>query len=102
MEVSEPQRPLRFSPRPVSHAKREAIANIGNDIVAKSIIVPSTSEWASVVVLVPKPNGESHLCIDCRLHRIPSYPLSRMHQALDALQGKLYFSCFDLLKATGK
>ena len=61
------------------------------------------SEWASGVVLVPKPSGEPRLCIDYRpvnkVPRIPNYPFPRIHQALDALQGKSYFSRFELLKA---
>ena len=103
VEIKENQRPISCAPRPVSHAKREAIAKIVADGMREGIIAPSDSEWASAVVLVRKPNGEPRMCVDYRainaVTRIPNYPLPRIQQALDVLQGKRYFSVFDLLKA---
>lgn len=54
-------------------------------------------------VLVTKLDGEYFLCFDYRplnqVTKTPLYPLPRVHQALDTLQGKQNFFTFDLLKA---
>ena len=103
VEIDKKHRPISCAPRPVSHVKREAMAKIVADGIKEGIIAPSVSEWASAVVLVRKPSGEPRMCIDYRpvnaITRVPNYPLPRIQQALDVLQGKRYFSVFDLLKA---
>jgi hypothetical protein len=53
-------------------------------------IEPATSEWASPVVLVPKPEGSMRFCIDYRrLNTVTvrdSYPLPRMDECIDSLR----------------
>ena len=87
----------------MSHVKREEIRKIVEQGLAEGIIVPSESEWASAVVLVRKADGSPRLCIDYRplnrLIKVPNYPLPRISQALEVLEGKQYFSVFDLVKA---
>lgn len=96
-------RPINCPPRKASPAKREEIAKIVQKGIDDGIIVPSVSEWASAVVLVRKPNGEGRLCVDYRplnaITRVPNYPLPRIEQALECLQGKSFYSTFDLLTA---
>lgn len=103
VEVANEHRPISCAPRPVSHAKRATIARIVAEGIRDGIIAPSDSEWASAVVLVDKPDGSARLCCDFRpinaITRVPNYPLPRIQQALDVLQGKRYFSVFDLPKA---
>ena len=103
MELNEQRRPLSCAPRMVSQAKREEIKKIVEQGLREGIIVPSVSEWASAVVLVRKADGSPRLCIDYRplnkLLRVPNYPLPRITQALEVLEGKMYFSVFDLVKA---
>ena len=103
VELSEQKRPLSCAPRMVSHAKREEIKKIVEQGMSEGIIVPSVSEWASAVVLVRKPDGSPRLCIDYRplnkILKVPNYPLPRISQALEVLEGKKYFSVFDLVKA---
>ena len=63
-------------------------------------IHPSQSAWCNAVVLVWKKDGGLHFCIDfqclnaCR--KKESYPLPRIHEALESLVGAGYFSCLDL------
>ena len=57
----------------------------------QGVIQPSSSPWASPVVLVPKKNGTHRFCIDYRrLNSITKkdvYPLPRIDDILDTLEG---------------
>ena len=59
------------------------------------VIDPSQSEWASPVVLIPKPDGSPRFCIDCRQLNErtvrDSYPLPRMDDCLDSLGDAQFF-----------
>ena len=60
-------------------------------MLAQDIIVPSTSAWASSIVLVTKKDGTSQFCVDYRrLNEVTikdAYPLPRIEDNMDALQG---------------
>ena len=59
----------------------------------------SDSEWVSPLVLVPKKNGESRVCVDYReLNKATQkdhFPLPFIDQVLDTLSGKKFFSFLD-------
>jgi hypothetical protein len=63
------------------------------------VIEPATSEWASPVVLVLKPDGFMRFCIDYRrLNTVTvrdSYPLPRMDECIDSLGDARVFSTLD-------
>jgi hypothetical protein len=63
------------------------------------VIEPATSEWASPVVLVPKPDWSMRFCIDYRrLNTVTvreSYPLPRMDECIDSLWDARVFSMLD-------
>ena len=66
------------------------------------IIRPSTSEWASPIVIVPKKDGTIGLCVDYRklyrLSRFDAYPMARVDEMIDRIgQGK-YISTLNLNK----
>ena len=73
------------------------------DLLNRQWIKPSSSSYASPVVIVRKKCGAMRLCIDYReLNRrtIPDkYPLPRIQEMLDNLGGMSWFSTLDLGKA---
>ena len=70
------------------------------EMLDKGVIVPSKSPYSSPIVMVPKKDGTNRMCIDYRkLNEITTkdaYPLPRIGQTIDALQGAGYFSSLDL------
>jgi hypothetical protein len=61
-------------------------------MLAQQVIEPATFEWASPIVLVPKPDGALRFCVDYRrLNMIPvpdTYPLPRMDECIDFARGR--------------
>ena len=66
----------------------------------KGFIRPSTSPWGAPVLFVKKKDGRLRLCIDYReLNKVTvknKYPLPRIDDLFDQLQGAQYFSKIDL------
>jgi len=62
-------------------------------------IEPSTGEWASPVVMVPKPDGSVRFCIDYRQLNLmtikDAYPIPRMDECIDSLGDARVFSTRD-------
>lgn len=81
------------------HLKEEADQEV-KKMLSTGVIEPSSSPWASPVVLVRKKDGTLRYCIDYRkLNAVTvkdSYPLPRIDESLDALGQAKYFSTLDL------
>lgn len=92
--------PLRQRPYRVSASERAVIEKEVDQMLSKGIIQPSSSPWASPVVLVTKKDGSIRFCIDYRrINRITRkdvYPMPRIDDALDTLRGASHFSSLDL------
>jgi len=63
------------------------------------VIEPSTGEWDSPVVMVPKPDGSVRFCIDDRKLNLmtvkDAYPIPRMDECIDSLGDSRVFSTLD-------
>ena len=90
------KQPLRRLP---VHMNEEAEGQI-NDMLRKDVIQPSSSPWASGIVMVQKKDGSKRFCVDYRrLNDVTlkdAYPLPRIDASLDQLSGAQWFSCLDL------
>ena len=70
------------------------------DLLDKGFVRPSTSPWGAPVLFVKKKDGSLRLCIDYRqLNKVTvrnKYPLPRIDDLFDQLQGASCFSKIDL------
>ena len=92
--------PFKIPPNKVAPYKLPAVQEEFKEMLDKGVIVPSKSPYSSPIVMVPKKDGTNRMCIDYRkLNEITTkdaYPLPRIGQTVDALQGAEYFSSLDL------
>ena len=70
------------------------------ELVSKGFVRPSTSPWGAPVLFVKKKDGSLRLCIDYReLNKVTirkQYPLPRIDDLFDQLQGARVFSKINL------
>jgi hypothetical protein len=89
------QRAYRHSPK-----QRKVAQEIIDELLENKLIRLSMSPWAAPIVLVQKKTGDVRLCVDFRklnaITKKDSFPLPRIDDVLDLLQGQQYFSTLDL------
>eukprot|EP00794_Sanderia_malayensis_P015652 gene15652-biopygen13346 len=92
--------PIRQQPRRLPFHYRGEVDKQVSDMLAQKVIQPSTSPWASPVVLVKKKDGTYRFCIDYRkvnlVTKTDAHPLPRVDDLLDSLSNNTYFSTLDL------
>ncbi|GJQ98504.1 putative reverse transcriptase domain-containing protein [Tanacetum coccineum] len=76
------------------------VSNFMMKLLERGFICPSVSPWGAPVLFVKKKDGSMRLCIDYReLNKITirnRYPLPRIDDLFDQLQGAKHFSKIDL------
>lgn len=91
--------PIRQPPYRTPVIRRQKMNEMVAAMQAQGIVEPSSSAWASPVVLVPKKDGELRFCIDYRrlnsVTRKDVYPLPRVDDILVALGEARYFTTLD-------
>lgn len=92
--------PIKQQPRREPLGMKEVIKQEIEKMEKAGIIEPSNSPWASPVVLVRKKDGTVRFCVDYRklndVTEKDAYPLPRIEDNLDSLQGASWFSTLDL------
>ena len=91
------QRPYRMS----AEKKKEVVAEL-NSLLESGVVEPSSSDWASPIVVVGKKDGSNRICIDYRKlnaqARFDAYPMPRIDDMLDAIGQAHYLTTIDLAK----
>nr|GEV58193.1 putative reverse transcriptase domain-containing protein [Tanacetum cinerariifolium] len=92
--------PVAKSPYRLAPMEMQELANQLKELQDKGFIRPSSSPWGAPVLFVKKKDGSFHMCIDYReLNKLTiknRYPLPRIDDLFDQLQGSQYFSKIDL------
>ncbi len=93
--------PIRKQGRRILPAMRDQVKEQMHQMEASGIIRPSSSPWASPVVLARKKDGLLRFCVDYRkLNAVTAkdaYPLPRIDETLEALGGAQHFTTLDLI-----
>ena len=93
--------PIRQPPRRIPPLQRKQAQEILQKMLEKDIVQPSTSPWASPIVLVRKKDGSQRFCVDYRklngITKKDAYPIPRIDDTLDTLAGSCWFSTLDLV-----
>ena len=93
-------RPKKQVVRRMPFAVRAEVAKQLRSMQEAGVIQPSSSPWASPVVMVRKRDGTHRFCVDYRelnsVTKADTFPLPRIDDLLDQLGAARYFSTLDL------
>ncbi|XP_059075327.1 uncharacterized protein LOC131875270 [Cryptomeria japonica] len=100
IELEEGAKPVITTPYRHPRAYKDEIEKTIHELLDMGFIRPSSSPFASSVVLVKKKDGTLRMCIDYRALNKKTiknrYPILRIDELLDELHGAVYFSKIDL------
>ncbi|GJX38063.1 putative nucleotidyltransferase, ribonuclease H [Tanacetum coccineum] len=92
--------PVAKSPYRLAPSEMQELSGKNQELQDKGFIRPSHSLWGAPVLFVKKKDGSFRMCIDYReLNKLTvknRYPLPRIDDLFDQLQGSCYFSKIDL------
>nr|XP_043625615.1 uncharacterized protein LOC122597044 [Erigeron canadensis] len=88
------------SPYRLASSEMQELATQLQELQDKGFIRPSSSPWGAPILFVKEKDGSFHMCIDYReLNKLTiknRYPLPRIDELFDQLQGAKYFLKIDL------
>nr|GEZ36122.1 reverse transcriptase domain-containing protein [Tanacetum cinerariifolium] len=92
--------PVARAPYRLAPSKMQKLSNQLQKLTDRGFIRPSTSPWGDLVLIVKKKDGSFRMCIDYReLNKVTvknRYPLPRIDDLFDQLQGLSVYSKIDL------
>nr|GEW86481.1 putative reverse transcriptase domain, ribonuclease H-like domain protein [Tanacetum cinerariifolium] len=92
--------PVAHAPYRLAPLEMKELAKQLQELSEKGFIRPSSSPWGAPVLFVKKKDGSFHMCIDYReLNKLTvknRYPLPRIDDLFDQLQGSNVYSKIDL------
>ncbi|GJU53423.1 putative reverse transcriptase domain-containing protein [Tanacetum coccineum] len=92
--------PVARAPYRLAPAKLQELSTQLQELSDRGFIRPGSSPWGALVLFVKKKDGSFRMCIDYReLNRLTvknRYPLSRIDDLFDQLQGSRVYSKIDL------
>ncbi|GJV95860.1 putative nucleotidyltransferase, ribonuclease H [Tanacetum coccineum] len=92
--------PVAKSPYRLAPSEMQELSEQLQELQDKGFIRPSHSSWGASILFVKKKDGSLRMCIDYReLNKLTiknRYPLPRIDDLFDKLQGARYFSKIDL------
>ncbi|GKD62283.1 putative reverse transcriptase domain-containing protein, partial [Tanacetum coccineum] len=92
--------PVARTPYRLAPSEMQELSNQLQELTDRGFIRPSTSPWGAPVLFVKKKDGSFRMCIDYReLNKLTvknSYPLPRINDLFDQLQGSSVYSKIDL------
>ena len=94
--------PIRQHPYRVPLAMRDTVRKEIDKMLELGAIQPSSSPWASPVVLVEKKDGDVHFCVDYRkvnqVAKFDAYPMPRVEDVLEEVGPVRYIPTLDLAR----
>nr|GEV11949.1 putative reverse transcriptase domain-containing protein [Tanacetum cinerariifolium] len=92
--------PVARAPYRLAPSKMKELSNRLQELFDKGFIRPSSSPWGALVLFFKKREGSFQICIDYReLNKLTvknRYPLPRIHDLFDQLQGSSVYSMINL------
>ncbi|GJW72988.1 putative reverse transcriptase domain-containing protein [Tanacetum coccineum] len=92
--------PIARAPYRLAPSEMQELSNQLQELADRGFIRPSTSPWGAPVLFVKKKDGSFRMCIDYReLNKLTvknRYPLPRIDDLFDQLQGSSVYSKIDL------
>ena len=92
--------PIKRPPHRMASGKIPEMKTEVQDMLERGIIRSPKSPYSSPIVIVKKKDGADRFCVDYRklneITRKDVFPIPRIEQTLDALEGSSFFSTLDL------
>ncbi|GKF03351.1 putative reverse transcriptase domain-containing protein, partial [Tanacetum coccineum] len=92
--------PVARAPYRLAPSEMQELSNQLQELADRGFIRPSTSPWGAPVLFVKKKDGSFRMCIDYwELNKLTiknRYPLPKIHDLFDQLQGSSVYSKIDL------
>ncbi|GJR59290.1 putative reverse transcriptase domain-containing protein [Tanacetum coccineum] len=92
--------PIARAPYRLAPSKMKELSEQLQELSDKGFIRPSSSPWGAPILFVKKKDGSFRMCIDCReINKLTvknRYPLPRIDDLFDQLQGSSIYSKIDL------